>query len=160
MDTTNLTLCFQHIAGSAAAQLLIWWSSICASELASLTYPGFEQFITALCPAKHHQPPIVPPSARPRWLSGTGLSAAGIGGLSGLQQLILRGCPALSMLPGEVSRMASLRLLDASECRTLTAIPNGVGALTSLQSLLLGSCTSPGKHQRSHGPAASGFEWS
>jgi Leucine-rich repeat (LRR) protein len=58
-----------------------------------------------------------------------------IGQLSNLQQLVLRGCNALTILPDSVGDLSSLTLLELEGCHSLRELPGSLGQLQALRSL-------------------------
>lgn len=62
-----------------------------------------------------------------------------IGGMTSLARLYLGGCTSLESLPGGVSGLAALRLLDASGSG-LQSLPPAATALGALETLVLCGC--------------------
>ena len=66
---------------------------------------------------------------------------AGLGALTGLQQLILQDCARSTALPDGLETLTGLQKLVLEGCSRLTALPAGLGALTGLQKLYLSGCS-------------------
>ena len=78
----------------------------------------------------------------------------GLGLLTGLEHLCLRGCTSLLALPRCIANLQQLRVLDVTECVTLPELPDSCGVLASLQHLLLKGC----KKLQTLPPSVSGLQ--
>ncbi|TYI48302.1 hypothetical protein E1A91_D13G238200v1 [Gossypium mustelinum] len=77
------------------------------------------------------------------------------GSSSTLQQLQIRGCPNLSVLPAWLPNLTSLQKLEIIKCENLSALPEGVDRLTNLSELAIDGCPELSKRYRQNG----GEDW-
>jgi hypothetical protein len=64
----------------------------------------------------------------------------GVGQLSALQGLGLRGCTGLMSLPGSIGQLVALEWLNLGGCSGLTLVPESVVRLTSLRTVYMYGC--------------------
>ncbi|TYG87654.1 hypothetical protein ES288_A13G232600v1 [Gossypium darwinii] len=77
------------------------------------------------------------------------------GSSSTLQQLRIRGCPNLSILPAWLPNLTSLQKLEIVNCRNLSALPEGIDRLTNLRELRILGCPKLSKRYSENG----GEDW-
>ncbi|TYG38716.1 hypothetical protein ES288_D13G246200v1 [Gossypium darwinii] len=83
----------------------------------------------------------------PRWLLQ--------GSSSTLQQLRIRGCQNLWVLPAWLLNLTSLHELQIVDCDNLSALPEGIDCLTNLRELKIKKCRQLSKRYRENG----GEDW-
>ncbi|TYJ02446.1 hypothetical protein E1A91_A13G229800v1 [Gossypium mustelinum] len=70
------------------------------------------------------------------------------GSSSTLQQLRIKHCLELSVLPVWLLNLTSLRELEISSCHYLSALPEGIDRLTNLRKLTIRGCPELSKRYR------------